>query len=63
MINPTMTSDMTDALWKYADQKFLNLQLQRRSGGCGIAYMMFILQRRAGLIKLLEDFLLLFRKH
>ena len=55
MINPTMTSDMTDSLWKYADQKFLNLQLQRRSGGCGIADMMFILQRRVGLIQLLED--------
>ena len=22
MINPTMTSDMTGLLWKYADQKF-----------------------------------------
>jgi hypothetical protein len=41
----------------------LNLQLQRRSGGCGIADMMFILQRRVDLIKLLEDFLLLLEKH
>jgi hypothetical protein len=32
------------------------LESQRRSGGCGIADMIFILQRRAGLIKLLEDY-------
>jgi len=51
MINPTMTCHFGNMLIKI----FLNLQLQRCSGGCGIADMMFILQRRAGLIKLLED--------